>query len=84
MKLLLQDAGIPLYSMAKLCLDLSRPCPKSLSGNEYIIALVDCYSGWPEAFAVPDKTAETVAHLTIKEIFPHFKYPLRTGYGQWV
>ena len=32
-----------------------------MSGNTYIIAFVDWYSGWPEAFAVPDKTGETVA-----------------------
>ena len=28
------------------------------------------FSGWPEAYAVPDKTAETVAHLLLEEIFP--------------
>ena len=67
---------IPLYPFAKLSLDLSGPYPKSLSGNRYIIAFVDWYSGWPEAFAVPDKTAETIAHLIINEIFPRFGCPL--------
>ncbi|MCG7876478.1 MAG: DDE-type integrase/transposase/recombinase [Candidatus Thiodiazotropha taylori] len=71
-KPLLQNADIPPYAMAKLSLDLSGPYPKTLSGNKYIIAFVDWYSGWPEAFAVPDKTAETVAHLIIEEIFPRF------------
>ena len=41
-----------------------------MSGNKYIIAFVDWFSGWPEAYAVPDKTAETVAHLLLEEIFP--------------
>ena len=27
-------------------------------------------TGWPEAFAVPDKTAQTVANLLMEEIFP--------------
>ena len=71
-KPLLQNADIPPYPMAKISLDLSGPYPKTLSGNKYIIAFVGWYSGWPEAFAVPDKTAETVAHLIIEEIFPRF------------
>ena len=28
------------------------------------------YCGWPEAFAVPYKKAETVVHLLVEEIFP--------------
>ena len=71
-KPLLQNADIPPYPMAKISLDLSGPYNKTLSGNKYIIAFVDWYSGWPEAFAVPDKTAETVAHLIIEEIYPRF------------
>lgn len=73
----LQETDIPPYPMAKLSLDLSGPYPKSLSNNKYIIAFVDWYSGWPEAFAVPDKTADTVAHLLIEEIFPRFGCPLQ-------
>ena len=58
--------------MAKLSPDLSGPYPKTLSRNKYNIAFVDWYSDWPEAFAVPDKTAETVAHLIIDEILSRF------------
>ena len=47
-----------------------------MSGNKYIVAFVDRFSGWPEAFAVPDKTADTIAHLLIEEIFPRFGCPL--------
>ena len=61
----LQETDIPPYPMAKLSLDLSGPYPTTMSGNKYIIAFVDWYSGWPEAFAVPDKTGETVADLII-------------------
>ena len=75
-KPLLQKPDLPPYPFAKLSLDLSGPYPKTLSGNKYIIAFVDWYSGWPEAFAVPDKTADNVAHLIIEEIFPRFGCPL--------
>ena len=57
----LQETDIPPYPMAKLSLVLSGPYPTTLSGNKYIIAFVDWLCGWPEAFAVPDKTADTVA-----------------------
>ena len=58
--------------MAKLGLDLSGPYPTTMSGNKYIIAFVDWYSGWPEAFAVPDKTGETVTDLILEQNFPCF------------
>ena len=73
----LQEMDIPPYPFAKISLDLSGPYPKSLSGNKYIIAFVDHYSGWPEAFPVPDKTADNVAHLLIEEIFPRYGSPLQ-------
>ena len=72
----LQETDVPPYPFAKLSLDLSGPYPKTLSGNKYIVAFVDWFSGWPEAFAVPDKTADTIAHLIIEEIFPRFGCPL--------
>ena len=73
----LQETDTPPYPFAKISMDLSGPYPTSLSGNKYIISFVDHFSGWPEAFAVPDKTAETVAHLLIEEIFPRHGSPLQ-------
>ena len=73
----LQETDIPPYPMAKISLDLSGPYPTSVSGNRYIIAFVDWFSGWPEAFAVPDKTADTVAHLLLEHIFPRFECSLQ-------
>lgn len=72
----LQETDIPPYAFAKLGLDLSGPYPTSLSGNKYIVGFIDWYSGYPEAFAVPDKTADTIAHLIIEEIFPRYGAPL--------
>ena len=71
-----QETDIPPYPFAKIGLDLSGPYPKSLAGNKYIIGFVDWYSGWCEAFAVPDKTADNVVHLLIDEIIPRFGTPL--------
>ena len=71
-KPLLQTTDIPPYAFAKVGLDLSGPYPTTLSGNKYIVSFIDFYSGYPEAFAVPDKCADTIAYLLINEIFPRY------------
>ena len=72
----LQMTDIPPYAFAKIGLDLSGPYPTSLSGNKYIVGFIDLYSGYPEAYAVPDKSADNIAHLLIDEIFPRYGSPL--------
>ena len=66
----LQMNNIPPYAFAKIGLHLSGLYPTSLSGNKYIVGLIALYSGYPGAFAVPDKSADNIAHLIIDEIFP--------------
>ena len=39
----------------------SWPLPVSSSGNKYIVTAIDYFSRWPEAAALPDKTAKGVA-----------------------
>ena len=73
----MQESDMPPYPFAKIALDITGPYPKTHSGNEYIVTFIDMYSGWPEAFAVPNKKAETVAHLLMEEIFPRFGAPLQ-------
>ena len=58
--------------------EISDSYPTTLSGNKYIICCVDWYSGWPEAFAVPDKSAETVVHVVLDEIIHGHRTPLET------
>ena len=71
----LQEMEQPPYPFAKLSMDISGPYPTSLSGNRYILSVVDHYTGWPEAFAIPDKSAQSVAHILVDEIFPRFGCP---------
>ena len=72
-----QPTDIPPYAFAKIGLDLSGPYLTSLSGNKYIVGFIDWYSVWPESFAVPDKSANTIAHLIMEEIYPRFGSPLK-------
>ena len=71
-----QESDTPPYPFAKVGLDLSGPYTRTLAGNKYIVSFIDWYSGWVEAFAVPDKCADTIAHLILEEIFPRFGAPL--------
>lgn len=73
----LQETDNAPFPFAKINLDISGPYPRSLSGNKYILSFVDQYSGWPEAFATPDKAADTVVQLLIDEIIPRFGCPLQ-------
>ena len=55
-----------------VCVDLIK-MPTSRSGNNYILTLVDFFSKWPEAVALPSKSAENVA-------FAMYKIFLRMGF----
>ena len=66
----LQETNTPPYPFASISLDLSGPYKKSLSGNLYIASFIDNYSGWVEAFPIPDKTAESIVNLLLEEIIP--------------
>jgi transposase InsO family protein len=72
----LQETDIPPYPFAKIGLDLSGQYPTTMSGNKYIVAFIDLYSGYPEAYAIPDKSAHNIAHLLLEEIFPRHGCPL--------
>ena len=72
-----QETGVPPYPFAKIGLDISGPYPTTLSGNRYIVSFIDLYSGWPEAYCVPDKAADNIVHLILEEIIPRFGCPLQ-------
>ena len=42
-------------------IDILGPLPETLSGNKYILVITDYLTRWPEAFALKNTTAETVA-----------------------
>ena len=71
-----QEIGLPPYPMASLQVDLAGPHTKTLSGNVYICTFVDLYSGWPEVFCLPDKSAESVVEVLLEEIIPRHSCPI--------
>ena len=71
----MQDMPVPNYPWEMISIDTCGPFPETASGNKYLITLICHLSAWPEAFAVKDKTAETVANLLLNEVFPRHSCP---------
>ncbi|XP_063040269.1 uncharacterized protein LOC134435312 [Engraulis encrasicolus] len=67
------QAGAPLD---RLHLDILGPFPLSSSGNKYILVIIDQFTRWVEAFAVPDQGAETTAKKLVYEFIARFGSPL--------
>ena len=61
--------------MDRVAVDCLGPLPVSNSGNRHKVLFSDYMSRWPEAWAVPDTTAETIARLLVDEIIPRHGAP---------
>ena len=42
----------------------------SSSGNKHILTIIDHLTGWPEAFPIPDKLADTIVSTFINQYLP--------------
>ena len=49
--------------------------PMSMDGNQYAVVFMDYFTKWPEVFAVPDQTAETIARLLVEQVIPRHGVP---------
>ena len=54
----------------KTAIDLITECETSTSGNKHILTIIDHLAGWPEAFPIPDKSADTIVSIFISEYLP--------------
>jgi hypothetical protein len=55
--------------------DITGPHPRSSRGNQYILTLVDHFSKWAEAIAIPNHTAPVVARVLVNHVFSRFGSP---------
>ena len=68
----LQMMEIPDRPFDKIAIDLVTDCETSISGNKHILTIIDQLTGWPEAFPIPDKSADTiVANLINQYLLVH-------------
>ena len=55
----------------RIGIDLIGPLPLTANGNAYIITCSDYFTKWPEAAAVKDKSASTIAKFLFNLITRH-------------
>ena len=66
----LQMTEIPDRPFDKIAIDLVTDCETSTSGNKHILTIIDHLTGWPEAFPIPDKSADTIIATLINHYLP--------------
>ena len=65
--------GAPLERVA---IDVMGPLVRSTKGNRYLLVVMDYFSKWPEAYALPNQEAKTVATVIVNEFVCRFGVPL--------
>ena len=66
------EVGLP---MERWAMDVMGPLPKTHGGNKYIFVMVDYYTKWAEAAALPNQEAETVARAFVELVVCRFGAP---------
>ncbi|XP_029574004.1 uncharacterized protein LOC115165110 [Salmo trutta] len=61
--------------MERLGVDIVGPFPTTDSGNRWILTAMDYFTKWPEAYALPDQEAATVADALVGGIISRFGVP---------
>ena len=66
----LQMIEIPDRPYDKIAIDMVTECETSTSGNKHILTIIDHLTGWPEAFPIQDKPADTIVSTFINKYIP--------------
>ena len=61
---------IPDRPFDKIAINLVTDCKTSTSGNKHILTIIDHLTGWPEAFLIPEKSANTTVATFMNEYLP--------------
>jgi transposase InsO family protein len=70
----LQETEIPNYPFQKIAIDTAGPYRETALGNRYCLTVTDVFSGFLEAFAIPDKSASTIAQVLLHEVFSRYSW----------
>ena len=54
----------------KITINLVTECEMSTSGNKHILTIIDHLTGWPEAFPILVKSADTILSAFINHFLP--------------
>lgn len=58
--------------MERVAVDIMGPFPRTDRGNRFVLVAMDYFTKWPEAYAIPDQEAETVADALVEGMFSRF------------
>ncbi|MEW8548469.1 MAG: reverse transcriptase domain-containing protein, partial [Candidatus Thiodiazotropha sp.] len=59
---------VPAFPWERIAMDVVGPLPVTEAGNKYILVISDYFTKWPEAFALKDHKAETIARVLVDEV----------------
>lgn len=68
----------------RIQMDILGPLPKTLSGNQYLLVVVDCFTKWVEAFPLKNIRAKAITEVFVSEVVARHGVPLevRTDQGR--
>ena len=66
------ESGFP---WERIALDIVGPLPKTQRNNRYFLVVIDYYTRWPEAFALENQHAHSVAIRLISDIISRYGAP---------
>ena len=66
----LQMTKIPIRPFEKIAIALVTECETSTYGNKYILTIIDHLTGWPEAFPILGKSADTIVSTFSNKYLP--------------
>jgi len=70
-------------SFERLQMNILDPFPSSISGNKYLLVIVDCFTKWVEAFPLKNARASTIAEVFVNQVvFRHVPPELHTDQGK--
>ena len=71
------QADNPILAVVRHWVDtgVRPPFPTTDAGNRYVLVGMDCFTKWPEAYAVLDQSAITTAEKLVCEMFCRFGAP---------
>ena len=60
------------------------PFPETENGNRHVLVVMDYFTKWPEAYALPNQVSMTVANVLTSEFVPRHGVPLELHTDQGI